>query len=147
MSSAGRWGKVPLAIVGAVLIGIGSVLPWAKVESQFGDLSVAGTEGDGVITLIAAVVLAIGGFMRIKSPGSTFAKVLIVLSALVAGVTAAYDMSSISDIGGNEFATASVGIGLYVVLAGAVVGMLGAFGKPAADVAVPPQPVADPPHA
>jgi hypothetical protein len=45
-------------LIGAgILMAIGSFLPWARA----GIFSVAGTEGDGILTLIAGVIIAIVG--------------------------------------------------------------------------------------
>lgn len=46
--------------VAAILVIIGSVMPWASVTTPFGTVSAAGTEGDGKLTLIAGLLL-LGG--------------------------------------------------------------------------------------
>jgi len=41
-------------ILAAIVVVIGSILPWATITSGFGSASKNGTSGDGVLTLILA---------------------------------------------------------------------------------------------
>lgn len=89
---------------------IGSFLPWITL----GFISVAGTDGDGMITLVAGLVAAI--FLLVGAPTghkafSGIAVALLAVSALV-GV---YHLATI------EFG--SPGAGLFAVIAGAAAGI------------------------
>ena len=113
--------------IGAVMVVVGSLLPWVKATAPFvGTIEVAGTDGDGKITLVLGAVMALG---LIRSAGW---RVVATLAAVVAAGIALYDISDASDAideaerVGEGMVAASVGIGLYVVLAGAVVGFVGA---------------------
>jgi hypothetical protein len=86
----------------ALLLVIGSLGAWAT----FGPFSVAGTSGDGVITLIAGLVAGVLIVLRRFT-------VVTLLAGLVAVATAIYDTATISD-SGNEFFSASVGWGLIL---------------------------------
>ena len=100
--------------------------PW--VDTIFG--SVSGIEGDGKITLgaaIAAALFTVLGSSRLRGAVSV---VLTVLSAAVAGVVAVID---IDEVGGRVADTelfgtqvASTGWGLYAIAAGAAVIIIGA---------------------
>ena len=118
-----------VAGVAALLVFIGSFLPWVTASIPFaGDFSVSGTEGgrDGILTVILAAIslLALGilfvsnGWRRIK-----LVSILILLLGLAITSIVGYDYAEIQ----KEFfddpevaAFISVGIGLYMVLIGGV---------------------------
>lgn len=116
-----------LGILGAILIIAGSLMPWATVQSIFGTMSLNGTEGDGIITLLAGIGLAAGA-----GATAAFQRLwLAIAQAITAGGVAALSLYEINhvtsslDDAGNELARASAGSGLYVLLIGAVVAVLG----------------------
>jgi hypothetical protein len=120
---------VLLLAAGAVILG--SVLPWATVTTVFGTISLAGTEGDGIITLIGGVVAGLAVLIR-----------RFRLACLAFGLTAAiavYDITnvnrSIGDID-SEFVRTSVGYGLWIIVAAAIVGTLIALARPETSSAV-----------
>jgi Protein of unknown function (DUF2510) len=111
---------------GAAGVVLGSLLPWAKVTAPFiGTVTVSGTDGDGVLTLLGAVVaagLAVLGFGARRSRGALIGT--LVVGLLVAAV-AVIDMVDVSDRiadaeGGDLPVQASIGIGLWVTLLGAL---------------------------
>jgi hypothetical protein len=51
-----------LALGGAALVALGSILTWARVSSGFIDFSRSGLDGDGMLTLPGALVF--GGWRR-----------------------------------------------------------------------------------
>ena len=110
-------------VVGAVFIAIGSIGPWATSPIT----SASGTSGDGVITLIAAIVLA---GAAILSNG----RILACLAILVAGGVGIYDLIHIHDrlqsvtLGGVQLD--HVGWGLYVIVVGAVIALGGLLKRP-----------------
>jgi hypothetical protein len=117
-----------LAGGGAVLIVIGSFLPWAVVRTGFGQISKAGTEGDGVFTLIGGLVIGFLAFLFYSQGKST--GIPIGILALLAGAVAvldAVDVQSKFAAVNNEFAQGSIGTGLYITILGAVAALLGAF--------------------
>ena len=109
---------------GAVLIAVGSIGPWAT--SPFS--SASGTSGDGVITLVAAVVLAV-----LAVAPNRFA-IFAFLVILVAGGVGIYDFFHIRNelhsftIGGVQ--VDHVGWGLYVVVVGVVITVGGVLKRP-----------------
>jgi hypothetical protein len=108
--------SVAVAVVGLFFVVLGSVLPWASAATPFGSLSVAGTEGDGVATVVLGGVGLTGAAVAL-----TGRRLAIVVSIVVAGVAflvGLYDMASIT---GTGEAGVQVGIGLWMLLIGAVV--------------------------
>lgn len=98
----GQLQKLTYGAVGAVVLG--AIGPWA---TAFG-LSKAGTEGDGVITLIGAILVLVL-VTRWWRPTAA-----LVIAGLIAAVVA-YDFI---DISGTDLV--SVGWGLYLSVVGAV---------------------------
>jgi hypothetical protein len=130
-----------LAGIGAVLVIIGAFLPWVKVAF----ISAAGTDGDGVITLIIAAIAGVLILVRLNN-WSAILCLLVCLGGLIISGIAIYDMINIQDKidsarGQSELASAflssaRIGEGLYATLAGGVAmvigGVLGARYSPIA---------------
>ena len=93
---------------GAAAVLFGSLLPW--VSGPFG-ISVSGTSGDGVITLVCGLIIAgvAFGFPR------RWAIIIALLAALAAAATGLYDTVHISSEG-----ELSIGFGLVLTDAGAI---------------------------
>lgn len=137
----------PWVIASAAAIALGSLMPWASVTTAFGSISVAGTEGDGVLTLAAGIIAAVLGALR-KRFGLL---IVLVLTVAIAG----YDVINVSrqvDEVSTEFARASVGWGLWLVLAASIAGLIlaltggkAAVGTPSPFALPPPPPPPPPP--
>jgi hypothetical protein len=110
-------------LVGAagLLVLIGSFLPWVTATAPFiGTVSKAGTSGDGIITLIAGGVVMVAAFARWR--------ILAGLGSVVAGVVAVIDLVDINRSLGDiesDLIVASAGVGIWMVVAGAVLGLAG----------------------
>lgn len=90
-------------LIGAgVLMAIGSFMPWG----QAGIFTVSGTQGDGVITLIAGVVIAIIG---IAKRASALSGILVILLAGGSGLIVLNVIANFTDT------PESMGTGLFVV--------------------------------
>jgi hypothetical protein len=120
-------------IAGGIILAVGSLMPWLTATAAFvGTVSRNGIDGggDGLVTLIAGGCVALGGVARVmRSRWSQFARGLGGLASAVAGVVAVYDIGSVSKrvadlTSGTSGVIASVGVGLYVALIGAAVGLL-----------------------
>jgi len=111
-----RENKVWLIGAGAAII-LGSLLPWVSA----GIISLSGTEGDGVFTLIMGGVIAIVGFVG-KSSKSV--AVAVVTMAIVSGLIVFNVMTNLADVDPTEFLAPRPGGGLWIAGAGA----LAAFG-------------------
>jgi hypothetical protein len=122
-----------LAAVGGGLVLIGSFMPWASVATAFGTVSIAGTEGDGKITLaigLAMVLLSVleltGNVMVIGLP----TRILGLIAAFIAAGVGGYDLVNVGEnlsSVSSQFARASIGVGLYAVIGGGVVAIVGGF--------------------
>src|SRR5215207_130712 len=54
-----------LMAVGGGLVLVGSFMPWASVATAFGTISIAGTEGDGKITLAVGLAMVLLSVMEL----------------------------------------------------------------------------------
>lgn len=129
-SGAQSW-PMPVVLTGlaGLAVCIGSLLPWATVTTAFGTLSVAGTSGDGKITLgLGVTLLVLAALQLSKNPLRPW--VLTLLVGAAAGAIAIYDLVNVSNKAGelsSAFARADVGIGLWVVVAGGVLAVVAAL--------------------
>jgi hypothetical protein len=130
-----------ITAAGAVLIAVGSLGPWATALG----LSTAGTDGDGVLTLIFAV--GIGALLWAAwSSGRRGPLIACAIVAVLVAATGIYNISEINDtdqlardlsegedlmgaleIQANASNLRSVGWGLYVVVIGAAGVALGSL--------------------
>ena len=114
-----------VAIGAGILVALGSLLSWASVSAGIINVSVAGTNGDGKVTLVFGILAVIAVIVFIKIP-----KVLWVAGAGVAFLVALgvsiYDMIHISSTSvGNSViqANVSIGIGLWLCLIASILGV------------------------
>ena len=122
MTVADAFGRLRLstlvAVVGFAVVAVGSIGPWGTV----GALSVSGTKGDGVITLVCA---AVGVLALALGRGRTVAAIIAGVAAVVALVTAGYDTVHIayeaSQITPFGVQLVHAGWGVYVVVIGAAI--------------------------
>lgn len=123
-----------VVIGSAALMLLGSLLPWVTAATGFGSVSKAGTEGDGVITLGAALVGVVAGIAMLsnRSPGP---RVMAVVVAVLVLVLVVYEFSDIQRLAGDvdsDFVKVSPGIGLWLVgiaALGTLVGGATSIGK------------------
>lgn len=113
-----------ILFVGAALLVIGSLLPWASVTIFTGTISVNGIDGDGKLTIAVGVVVGLGAFLARENPGKRVSVASSVFG-VIAGIIGLIDIVNLSEgiaqLSGNPFGRADVGIGLYVVIIGALV--------------------------
>ena len=107
---------------GAGALALGSFLPWAEV----GPFSKNGIDGDGVLTLILAIVIAVATWPAIRTSVGRGRSVTTAISASLGLVICLYDIADVSSTG-NELVKAQVGIGLWMATAGAVAVLVGVF--------------------
>ena len=104
-----------LTILGGAGLAIGSFLAWGEVIG----ITVSGIDGgDGWFTLVAGVVLAATGYMAYsgKPLPMWVGWVALVVGAGVALINY-FDISGVDGV--------SVGIGMWIMLAGSVLGLVG----------------------
>lgn len=132
-----------VALVGAVLVVIGSIGPWATVANS----SVGGLDGDGWITLVLALLT--GGFAAGVFAPASVARIMRwlvlpwTLIALLVTVIDIVDISSTSSEFSNQFSddifSLSVGWGLWLALAGSIVTLVAAVALMIAPMPAPPR--------
>jgi len=167
-----------LAMVGGVLLAVGSFLAWAEVSGGGTSVTAKGVDGsDGYITLAAGAVALLVGIAMTRQARRMLA-VLVILAGIVGGGIGLYDAltakDSVLDAAAEELAptfgasaeevraaldqaidagqlSVSISIGLYVVIAGGVValigGILGLRGSTAEPAAAPGTVASAPPPA
>jgi len=152
-SSRGKSPKTAgtVMIIGGILLAVGSLLQFAKLEGFGISETVSGLDtDDGKLFLGVGVALLIFGGVILGVASATARRIFGVLGVLISAFMVWAAIVDITGIGSDipaEFAgqiEASAGIGLYVVLAGAVAGLIGSamavFAPKEAAVAPPPPP-------
>ncbi len=114
-----------IALFGSAALAIGSLLDWATVSSVFGELSVAGTKGDGKLTL-AAGLIALILFIQPTRQKAMVGAIISLLGALISIYDFANVSSHVADVD-SSIATADVGIGLYLCAIGSVAASVAGF--------------------
>jgi hypothetical protein len=124
-------------VIGAALMGVGSAMLWATIHDPNDlngglDLVYKGIDTrNGKITLLAAAVLLIGVLalrtMRSRAAQKALAVVMIVAAVLGLAFSGAFLVDGAHRFMIQATDIATLGIGVLIALAGAVVGLLGAI--------------------
>ena len=115
-------------LAGAGMLVLGAMLPWAEAQSTTGAFSTDGISGDGAITIVAAVLIAL---TLVVVQRRTLAAGLVIGVAAIAGAVGVYDTIDISRKAtdlvdhGPPGVSASVGIGVWVTLVAAAIALIG----------------------
>ena len=130
-----------LTIAGGVLVAFGSLLPWRTASFPLGGtISVAGIEGDGVLTLVFGVVVGALGFVIAIRDGSRIASVFAVIAAFAGSIVTLFAWLSAEEavdaVEASGLSTASIGIGLWVVGLGVAASLIGSIGSLASDLGI-----------
>lgn len=101
---------------------IGSIMPWATVTGII-QVDIAGTEGDGKITLALGVAAALIALSQMNKQGgwarpATWGAMLSGAGIIVAAALAVSNLSDVADAG--PFAQVAPGAGLWIVLVSGV---------------------------
>lgn len=119
-------------VLGALLIGGGSFLPWVTVNSiiSIGRSGIDGG-GDGVFTLVIGAVLLLLAIARINSVGlGLLARSVALVGGLAAIAIGVYDGANLAnrltELSSN-FVSGSVGAGIFVVVIGGGVALVAAL--------------------
>jgi hypothetical protein len=134
-----------LAIAGAAIAGLGTLLPFVTMQTIFGSISVNFIDGDGKLVIAAAVVVAIGGIAYLLERRLW---ALVCLATLAGLGVLFYDSAKLSDglaklQGTTGIIQVGPGIGLYLCWIGLLTALIaGVWGflarsEPKAIVAVP----------
>jgi hypothetical protein len=112
-----------------VLAVVAAFLPWITAATIFGHLSRSGVDGggDGIVTAILGVVVAIVAITTRRNNGDRGAGIAIVICSLIVVAISAYDFFSVNDRINDidrRYVDAAVGIGLYLTIAAGVAGVV-----------------------
>jgi len=116
-----------IAFVGAAWVVIGSLGPWGTFTSFYGDESINGTSGDGKLTLILGIGIAIAMLLAFSHPRLGYT--LTILESILVIVIAENHRNNISDLvdGNIKYVVIDVEWGLYLVLVGGCMALSGAI--------------------
>jgi hypothetical protein len=114
-----------IAILGALIVIIGSIMPWAKAASSY-NASTTGISGNGKITLVCGIIMILGALLMLAFEKAWLGSLLVVVAAvpaIVLGIKEIIDVGTL--IYPNGAPEAEAGLGLYLVVAGAAMAVLG----------------------
>ena len=116
----------PVSPVGAgLLVVLGALMTWASVSAGLVDVSAAGTNGDGRITLAFAILATVAAGISIRSSGVLWmagAGAAFVVTLGVSIVNAVH-VSSTRVADSLVAAQVGIGAGLWLCLVGSVIGV------------------------
>ena len=123
-----------VTILGGILLAFGSLLPWRTATFPLGGtISVAGTEGDGVITLVLGLAVGATGLVIAIQDGSRVASVVGIVAAAASSIATFIAFGSAREavdvVEAAGLSTASIGIGLWIVAMGAIAALTGSVGS------------------
>lgn len=136
-----------LVIVGGAMMVVGSFMPWISARTGLGSISVAGTDGDGVVTLLLGGAAALIALVHLDRPIAGLLRGGIFLAGAIGVVVAVIDYGAASErISGIDSAAvaASVGAGLYIVGLGSVATAFGGLSMGTVSEAPQDEPTARP---
>lgn len=114
-------------LIGSMLLIIGALLPWAKMTTAFGTMSLAGYEGDGIISGGIGVLLLIGGLLskgKLNKPYSIAGAIFGCIAGLVV-IPKIFSIGSFT----SDIAYTSAGAGIYVSILGVILVIVGGLKK------------------
>lgn len=123
-----------VSILGGILLAFGSLLPWRTATFPLGGtISIAGTEGDGVTTLVLGLVVGTTGLVIAMQDGSRIASVVGIVAAAASSIATFIAFGSAREavdvVEAAGLSTASIGIGLWIVAIGAIAALTGTVGS------------------
>ena len=117
-----------IVTVAALLVLIGSLLPWERTRGINTGISKNGIEGPWVLTLAAGITIIVMGILTIFLKQNPFPPIVAVLGGLgcaaVAVLNLVYLTGRLSKLS-TEYAGRNAGEGLYMVLVGSIIVVVG----------------------
>ncbi len=120
-----------ITIASGVLLAIGSLLPWTtSTFASIGTVTASGLDGAGVITFILGLVIVAGGLVMVVRRDSSIALIVSLATALAASYVAfTTARTAVDTMNLGEFAIASLGVGLLLVVVGTIGSLVSAGGS------------------
>jgi len=123
------WAMTLLIAAGAIIIG--SFMAWATISVLGESVSNSGMDGDGAITLIIGVALALVAFWGLRTGVRRGIAIFALVAALLVVVVAVVDINDVQDFMpeiSRSLVEPSVGPGLWLVLVAGIVASVASFG-------------------
>lgn len=120
-----------LIVLGGLLLVLGSFLPWIVVRAPFvGTLSKSGMEGgDGVVSIGLGIAAVIVGYRWVGSdslsPWLRRLPILIMAGTVLLAVVELIDINDRIEAASTGFVSGSVGAGIWTLLVGAALVLIG----------------------
>ena len=115
-----------MVIFGGLGLIIGAALPWGSTTAGFGQMSINGYEGDGIISGAIGLVVLLVGLATKPKVGKSFSP-LAGIVLLFAGYIVIKTMFNIGSVGNDQFGIVQIGSGLYLSAGSVLIGLLGSF--------------------
>ena len=117
-----------IVIIGGILVITGSLLPWTTASNIFNSYEYSGIEGDGEISVVLGIIMIAAALFRFNRPGSraliaVFFAVLAFSFGLIELSAVSEDVNEVKNL--NPLVDASVGLGIYLIIIGGVLGLAG----------------------
>lgn len=113
-----------VGIVGCAAAVIGSFMAWITLSSAFGTVNFSGMDGDGKLTATVAGLAGLSALVGVTKASRREMKWAVCLATLGVAMTG-FEWYHVSDkielIDAGELARVSVGMGIWVMLAGFIV--------------------------
>lgn len=119
-----------ITLIGGLVLLIAAFLPWISATALFGNIPgidegiAIGWEGDGIMTGGIGLILLIVALLSKGRPGKRYSIAGAIFGLLACGIVLS-DFLRIVEIGPNAGIFASIGVGLYLTLAGALAIVMG----------------------
>jgi hypothetical protein len=118
-------------VAGGALVAVGSILPWVTAVGGFGiSVSRSGIEGgDGLLTIVLGIGIALLGLTMARGEYLSRATVTLIASIVALAVVALdyLDITKRITDASSDGVYGSVGVGLWIVGVGAVIGAYSSF--------------------
>jgi hypothetical protein len=136
-----------LTLLGGIGLILGAALPWATLTSYYFRVttSKAGFEGDGMITGAIGVILILFAILEKGKTGKLYS-VAVIIFAILAELVVFYDLPRVLSFisSAKSDYKASVGVGIYITIIGAILAVAGGFQRVPGDPAEVRPPPASP---
>jgi len=125
---------IALVALGGVAMVVGSFMPWITVQAPFvGNISRSGIDGggDGLFTAglgVVTALIALARFTATRLP--SLVQRSSIVTGIAAGALAVFEIHNVQQriataTGASNLVTGAVGAGLYVIIGGAVLALVG----------------------
>lgn len=115
-------------VAGCAVALAGSFMPWVTINSVFGSIGVNGTEGDGKITAVLAIVAGLAAILGLNKASRSNVRLAGVV-ALIGVILSVYELQHVSSRTGGVTGAVrtSVGSGIWLMAAGFVIAVVCLF--------------------